>query len=85
MKKNQNVADWLELYPESVTLDGFDNAIIGIDQDSRIVYSFERLCETLINEGLKEDEVADYIDTNIIRELPRHGDTAPVIMYAMPS
>lgn len=44
-----------EMYPESLKLKGFDNCIIGVDTDGRLIYSMGRMVRTLIErDGMEE-------------------------------
>ena len=69
-------------YPDTVILDGFDDAIIGIDTDDRLVYSYDVMVETLMErDGMSDEEAADFISYNTIRALPYMGSYKPIIIY----
>lgn len=71
-----------EMYPDTVLLDGFDNAIIGITYNEEVIYSFEEMCNILMTrDGMSREEAEEYIDFNVegtIRYIPA---MAPIIMY----
>ena len=47
--------------------DGFDDAIIGIDEHSmRLVYSVKKCIEILIKNGYSDEEAYEYFDFNVI-------------------
>lgn len=57
------------LYPDEqfLTADGFDDAIIGVEERSmRIVYSIGRIIQALISEGLTEEDAYDHFYFNIV-------------------
>jgi hypothetical protein len=48
-----------------ILVDGFDNAILGVDVDSqRIVYSKLKMVETLTLNGLDEEEAVEFLEFN---------------------
>ena len=60
----------------------YDNAIIGISTDDRIIYSYDKLLDVLQDEYdfTLEDSIS-HIDFNIIRSLAYNGNS-PIIMYS---
>ena len=57
----------LEYYQEEEILiaDGFDEAIIGIEDTSmRLIYSIEKCIDILIAEGLTEEDASRITDAN---------------------
>lgn len=62
----------------------YDTALIGVSEDGRAIYSYEKMVEWLImNEGMSEGEAVEWIDYNTIRALPYFGDDAPIVMYEL--
>jgi len=62
---SENVS-WL--YPEAqLTIDGFDDCIIGIDEDSfRLIYSVGKIIEKLMSrDGMGEEDAREFYDFNI--------------------
>jgi hypothetical protein len=60
----------------------YDNSIIGISSDERVVYSFDAMIEELIeDEGMSYEEAVEWIEYNTIRALPYAGEKAPIVMY----
>lgn len=58
----------------------FDDAIIGITTDDRVVYSFHGMIESLMNSaGITYEEAKEFIEYNTIRSLP-YEENAPVIV-----
>ena len=58
----------LEYYQEEEILiaDGFDEAIIGIEDTSmRLIYSIEKCIDTLIAEGLSEEDAIEHFEFNV--------------------
>ena len=72
---------------ESIVFDNpdFDDAIIGYTTDGCVVYDYELMVISLMEEdGITEDEAVDFIDYNTIRSLPYAGEYAPIIMIHLP-
>ena len=74
-------------YEGSVILRNYDyeTAIIGVDTEGRVVYSFEKMVKYLIdNEKMTEEEAIEWIEYNTIRALPYMGNKAPIIVKELP-
>lgn len=60
----------------------YDDALIGISEDNRAIYDFNKMVEWLVfNKGFEPTEAIEWIEYNTIRALPYMGDKAPIIMY----
>ena len=59
----------IEAYEEETFLkaDGFDDAIIGVDESSmRLIYSFSKCIEILISrDGMSEEDAIEYFNFNV--------------------
>ena len=92
---NQYVGNWpgvtvekkegaLKGYEDVIILEnyGYDDALIGVTDDNRAVYDFDKmvdwLCET---EEFSYTEAVEWIEYNTIRALAYAGDKAPIIMF----
>lgn len=67
----------------AILFDGpaFDNSIIGVSTDGRVVYSWMLMVEELSkDEGISEEEAADFISYNTIRILDYLPENKPVIV-----
>lgn len=63
----------------------YDDALIGVTEDGRAVYDYDKMVAWLVEtEGFTELEAMEWIDYNTIRALPYMGDKAPLIMYPLP-
>ena len=63
---------------------GYDDALIGVTEDNRAVYDFDKMVEWLCrNEGFTSDEAVEWIEYNTIRALPYAGESAPIVMYPL--
>ena len=59
----------LELYPDDtfVIADGFDDAIIGVDDNNlKIVYDIDEVINILIRDGMEVDDAIEYYEYNIV-------------------
>lgn len=64
----------------------YDTALIGVTEDGRAVYDYEKMIRWLIaTEGWTQEEAIEWIEYNTIRALPYMGDKAPLIMYPLPN
>lgn len=58
----------LECFPEEEFLkaEGFDSAIIGVDESSmRLIYSVEKCVGILAEDGMDEEEAEEYFEYNV--------------------
>ena len=62
----------------------YDDALIGVTEDGRAVYDFDRMVRWLVEtEGFSAEEAIEWIEYNTIRALPYMGEEAPIIMYPL--
>lgn len=62
----------------------YASAFIGISEDNRAIYDFDKMVEHLVREdGLTDIEAIEFIEYNTIRSLP-YFENAPIIMYSLP-
>ena len=62
----------------------YDTALIGVTDDDRAIYDFEKMVEWLVNtEEFTYDEAVEWIEYNTIRALPYMGEGTPIIMYPL--
>lgn len=59
----------------------YDEAIVGISHDDRVIYSYDKMVECLVkNDGMTYEEAAEFIDYNTIRAIPYFGSGAPIVL-----
>ena len=64
----------------------YDDALIGVTEDNRAVYDFDKMVEWLCeHEDFTPESAVEWIEYNTIRSLPYAGTQAPVIMYRLES
>ena len=62
----------------------YDDALIGVSDDGRAIYDYEKMIEWLMREeGWTDNEAIEWIDYNTIRALSYFGSDAPIIMYPL--
>lgn len=69
---------------QAVVLDGFDDAIEGYTISAggiRVIYSYEKCIQSLVAEGMTEEEAVDCFDYNTMRSLPYMGGLHPLILF----
>lgn len=60
----------------------YSTAVIGITEDERLIYDYDKMVEFLVEtDDMNEEEAYEFIDYNTIRALPYMGDKAPIIMF----
>lgn len=60
----------------------YDDALIGVTEDGRAVYDFDRMVRWLMQtEGMTNLEAIEWIEYNTISALAYAGPEAPIIMY----
>lgn len=72
-------------YEESVVFENpdFDSVIIGVDTDGHVVYDFDKMAESMMEEdGLTYEEAVEFIEYNTIRALP-YIPQHPIVMYKL--
>lgn len=67
-----------------IILDNYDfaDAFVGMTNENRAVYDYDKMVRWLINEAeISDIDAVDWIDYNVLRALPYMGDKAPIILY----
>ena len=60
----------------------YDDAIIGVSSDDRVVYDYDKMIEYLmLEDGMSMEEAQDFIDYNTLRALPYAGNCGPIVVY----
>ncbi len=71
-----------EANPEALTIDGADEALIGVaercSQESVAIYSYEKLVIYFMSTGMSADEAAEWISFNITGAWL--GEHTPIVM-----
>lgn len=73
-------------YEDSIVFENpdYDEAIIGVSHDGRVIYDMDLMVEHLmIHDGMTEMDAVDFIDYNTARSIPYAGEYAPIIMYRL--
>lgn len=64
----------------------YDSALIGVSEDGRAIYDYEKMIEWLMEEEeWSETDAIEWIDYNTLRAIPYMGENAPIIMYPLPT
>lgn len=60
----------------------FDNSIIGIAFDNRVIYPYEKMIMELVEDDLIDPlDAEEFIQYNTLRTIPYMGDKAPIIEF----
>ena len=63
----------------------YDDALIGVTDENRAVYSYEKMVDWLCKEeNMDEEEAIDWINYKTIRALPYAGGKGPIVVYSIP-
>ena len=82
MAINQKIRE--ELPEDAVIFDNkaYDNSIIGVTSDGRVVYDFDLMvAELMKDENWTEDEAVEWIEYNTIWALSDAEEGTPIVMY----
>jgi len=72
--------DYLEMCdPEAIRFTGLDDAILGTNQNGELVYSFELMIDSFMEEGMSYEEAVEWIDYNVV---PTMGGQGFTILYS---
>lgn len=86
-KRSQLIREYLdENYEGAIILEpqGLDDAIIGISDEGRVVYSYNKLLKAFMkHEGMTYEEAIEWVEYNTMRSLPYMGQQAPVIVVSI--
>ena len=70
-------------HDDAVVLESPDylGAIIGVSDDGRVIYDYEKMAKCLMEtDGMDYEEAMEFIDYNTIRALPYMGKKRPIIL-----
>ena len=75
----ESIVDFYGGLEEILFADGFDDAIIGVcGLTYRVVYSKVRVIETLMSEGMSEEDAIEHAEFNIFNSYV--GEQTPIFM-----
>ena len=62
----------------------YDDALIGVTEDNRAVYDYDKMvCWLMETEHFSEEEAIEWIDYNTLRALPYFGEDGPIVIYPL--
>ena len=62
----------------------FKSAFIGVTNDRRAAYDFDKMVKSLATEdNISEEEAIEFIEYNTIRAIPYAGSHAPIVIYTL--
>ncbi len=76
----------MDLDEDAVVFDNpsFDQSIVGVTTDGRVVYDYEKMIlELMKDDDITEEEAIEWIEYNTIRAIPYAGDMAPIIAHML--
>ena len=60
----------------------YDGAIVGTTHDDRVVYSFDKMVQCLMDEGMEYEDAVEFIEYNTLRAIPYWPNGPVVLMNA---
>lgn len=80
-KKEQNIREQLIDMIDEDTLfaDGFDEAIIGVSYDCRIIYDIDQMIKIMMKDNMDYTEAIEYLEFNTF--CAYMGPMTPIYMY----
>ena len=72
--------DIREQHPESLTADGFDEAVVGVDYNGRIIYDARKMVDVLVSDDWDPDEALEYLEFNTFCAYV--GEYTPIYMFS---
>ena len=82
---NRKILEDLD-YEELIVFENpdYDDAIIGVSHDDRVIYDYDKMIEHLVNtEHISVEDAADFISYDTIRSLSYAGSNAPIAMFGI--
>jgi len=79
--KKTKIEQMIELWPDEEFLiaDGYDDAIIGLDDASgKLVYDVDKIIRILMEDGMSYDEAFEFYDYNILNSYV--GEKTPLFV-----
>ena len=71
-------------YEDVMLLSGYDDALVGVSEEGRAIYDYDKMVTWLMEtEALTYEEAIEWIEYNTIRALPYAGPKAPIIMHPL--
>ena len=64
-------------YDDVIIFDDFAQAFMGVSYDNRAIYSYSKMIDILVSEGMDEMEAIEYIEYNCCNTC---GDGMPIVM-----
>lgn len=83
MTTKQKLAFIAEQYPESLTADGFDDAIIGFDASGgNVIYDYNKCLKILMErDNMDYTDAHEYMEFNVVSAYV--GDLTPYFMHKL--
>lgn len=72
-----------KLPPDSIVLDdeSFDDSIIGVSLDGRVIYAYDRMViEYMVDNDCELEDACQWLDYNTLRAIPYMPDPKPMVV-----
>lgn len=84
-KCTMNIKDIIEgmgLDTPVMVMDDYDEAVIGMTLDNRLIYSLDKIRQILMDvDGMTQEDAEDYISYNIVGSINPNDDRYPILAY----
>lgn len=62
----------------------YDSAIIGISDDNRVIYDYDKMVvDLMVTDGMNMVDAAEFIDYNTLRAYSETPELDPIVMYRL--
>lgn len=85
MTAAEKLSEWG--YEDVIIFDNpsYDHALIGVSDDNRAVYDYDKMVVWLaVTWCISQEEAMEFIEYNTIRALPYAGASAPIVVHRFP-
>ena len=74
---------WHTLIGNIINYPSYDSAFIGVSEDNRAVYDYDKMVLYLMEtDDMTAEDAVDFISYNTIRSLPYYKDS-PIVVYSL--
>ncbi len=78
----KSILNDMDLDAPVVVMDRYDDAVIGITLDNRLIYSLDKIGQMLMSvDGMTQEDAWDYISYNIVGSINPNDDRYPILAY----
>lgn len=78
----KDIIEGMDLDATVMVMDDYDEAVIGMTLDNRLIYSLDKIRQILMDvDGMTQEDAEDYISYNIVGSINPNDDRYPILAY----